>query len=211
MGVFVKIAFRVFVRAAEGGGLVDRLTIPLSELAEHDVAVAAVVPGSALRPGVDAGFDLGDVTVSGTMRAVESEYRFRGRITGSYVHACDRCLAEGRFAFDVPVDWYFERNEPRTPAGPEVLEMDQDSVEDDRVRHFEGNEINLADYVWEEVVLTAPAKFLCDESCKGLCPRCGANLNLGPCACPKQAEPGGGGFAALKDMFPEIRPESAED
>ena len=30
---------------------------------------------------------------------------------------------------------------------------------------------------------------LCSEDCKGLCPRCGADLNLGPCSCKKEVDP----------------------
>jgi uncharacterized protein len=35
----------------------------------------------------------------------------------------------------------------------------------------------------EQFVLSLPAKVLCDFACKGLCPRCGANLNLEECGC----------------------------
>jgi uncharacterized protein len=42
---------------------------------------------------------------------------------------------------------------------------------------------------------------LCDEACRGLCPHCGANLNLGPCACP--AEEDESPFAALSSLLEE--------
>ena len=38
-------------------------------------------------------------------------------------------------------------------------------------------------------VLDMETKFLCSEDCKGLCSRCGADLNLGPCACGKEVDP----------------------
>ena len=46
----------------------------------------------------------------------------------------------------------------------------------------------------EEVARTAfilgmDSKFLCSEDCKGLCPTCGADLNLGPCGCRKEVDP----------------------
>ncbi|MCK4236882.1 MAG: DUF177 domain-containing protein, partial [Candidatus Krumholzibacteria bacterium] len=37
--------------------------------------------------------------------------------------------------------------------------------------------------VREAVILELPMKFLCSENCKGLCSRCGANLNEGDCGC----------------------------
>jgi len=42
--------------------------------------------------------------------------------------------------------------------------------------------------VREEVALTAPAWMLCREDCAGLCPKCGADLNEGPCQCARSRE-----------------------
>jgi uncharacterized protein len=41
----------------------------------------------------------------------------------------------------------------------------------------------FADVVAEQVHLALPMKSLCREDCRGLCPECGANLNLGSCGC----------------------------
>ena len=38
--------------------------------------------------------------------------------------------------------------------------------------------------VYEEAILALPTRPLCAEDCRGLCPRCGANLNQGACGCP---------------------------
>ncbi|MDY5613643.1 MAG: DUF177 domain-containing protein, partial [Dysosmobacter sp.] len=38
-------------------------------------------------------------------------------------------------------------------------------------------------------ILEMDTKTLCSEDCKGLCPRCGADLNLGPCSCKKEVDP----------------------
>lgn len=38
----------------------------------------------------------------------------------------------------------------------------------------------------EDILLDLPAKFLCREDCKGLCPTCGKNLNSGPCGCTQR-------------------------
>lgn len=40
----------------------------------------------------------------------------------------------------------------------------------------------------EDLLLEFPTRFLCKEECAGLCPRCGKNLNFGPCDCPKKKE-----------------------
>ena len=41
------------------------------------------------------------------------------------------------------------------------------------------------DYIEEQLMLEMPSKTLCREDCLGLCPKCGKNLNEGPCTCEK--------------------------
>lgn len=48
---------------------------------------------------------------------------------------------------------------------------------------YVGEDFNLADIVAEEILLNLPMKFLCQTTCKGLCPRCGADLNEQTCGC----------------------------
>lgn len=47
----------------------------------------------------------------------------------------------------------------------------------------EDDYINLTSLVREDILLELPTKILCKEDCKGLCPVCGQNLNLGSCSC----------------------------
>ena len=47
-------------------------------------------------------------------------------------------------------------------------------------------------------ILDMDSKFLCREDCKGLCPKCGKNLNLGPCGCGKETDPR---FAVLEQLL----------
>ena len=51
---------------------------------------------------------------------------------------------------------------------------------------YEGDEIDLTPLVHEQTMLALPTRPLCGEECRGLCPRCGVNLNAGPCACPRR-------------------------
>ena len=53
----------------------------------------------------------------------------------------------------------------------------------------------------DDILLELPSKFLCKDSCKGLCPKCGKNLNKGKCGCPeKEPDPR---FAALSKLLEE--------
>ena len=50
-------------------------------------------------------------------------------------------------------------------------------------------------------MLALPTRPLCGEECRGLCPRCGANLNAGPCGCPASAT--GPRLAVLQTLLRE--------
>ena len=64
---------------------------------------------------------------------------------------------------------------------------------------FWGRTLNLSDQVWESLLTLLPFKMLCREDCAGLCPSCGADLNVGPCACvPQSGDPR---FEVLSGIF----------
>ena len=44
-------------------------------------------------------------------------------------------------------------------------------------------DLDVTDDIRQEILLAYPAQFLCREDCLGLCPRCGADRNQGPCGC----------------------------
>lgn len=60
--------------------------------------------------------------------------------------------------------------------------------------------LNLDEIVKEEVQLFLPSKMLCRDDCKGLCYKCGKNLNYGKCSCKKEVDPR---MAALLQLLDE--------
>lgn len=48
--------------------------------------------------------------------------------------------------------------------------------------------IDLTSDIREDIILVLPSIAVCSPSCKGLCARCGKNLNEGPCACDEESE-----------------------
>jgi uncharacterized protein len=65
---------------------------------------------------------------------------------------------------------------------------------------FTTKAVEVADEVRQSLLLALPVKPLCRPDCRGLCTRCGKNLNAGACGCleaPKE-----GPFAALKNLKP---------
>ena len=61
--------------------------------------------------------------------------------------------------------------------------------------------IDIDEIVRSALILEMPSRFLCDEECKGLCPKCGKNLNEGSCSCDTvDRDPR---WDVLKDYFGE--------
>ncbi len=57
------------------------------------------------------------------------------------------------------------------------------SPDDLDLDYYTGETVDLESLLREQIILMMPLKPLCDEDCKGLCPRCGANLNREACTC----------------------------
>jgi uncharacterized protein len=70
--------------------------------------------------------------------------------------------------------------------------------EDLKTSFFSGEEIDLSKLIREQIILNVPYKALCHEECRGLCPRCGANLNEGDCGCEGKAL--GSAFDVLRNL-----------
>lgn len=106
-----------------------------------------------------------------------------GRQLWADVHAevhgrlrCSRCLRE--FDWDLDLD-YNEEFVAADQVPPEGL-ADEGDV---RVNVYDGEEIDLQAGLEEQILLALPIRWLCHEACRGLCPRCGQDLNEGTCTC----------------------------
>lgn len=131
-----------------------------------------------VRDSEELGFDL-------TLEAVEGGILVRGSVELRYVEICRRCLEENTR------DLRFE--------AAELYRRPQDRWEEGYV--IDGETIDLRHMVQENVVLNLPIHPVCRENCLGLCTRCGANLNDGPCGCPEEVVDMR--WAALRDLLDE--------
>lgn len=188
----------------------DKLLVPLAAVTETGVVVDAALWADDVRPEDAPSLPGCHLTVRGELQDVSGEYVFMGRIEGTYEHSCDRCLEPVTSEIKVDVVWNY-RIGAAGPVSGESEEEDEPDDDAEFVCAIEGNEIDLAPQVWEEVVLAIPPKVLCSETCAGLCPRCGANLNRGRCACPEEEAMNNKGLAGLADLFPELRPKRPEE
>ena len=72
--------------------------------------------------------------------------------------------------------------------------------EEDDAEHetYRDDEIDLSNYIREQIAITLPVKVVCSEDCKGLCTTCGTNLNSESCTCEREEiDPR---FAVLKNL-----------
>lgn len=102
---------------------------------------------------------------------------FRGRLEGELKLPCSRCLA----VYAAPVQTDFDL---LLVPGPEPTTAEEElSSPDLDLDYYAGEVIDLESIIREQIILLIPLKPLCRETCQGLCPRCGADLNREPCTC----------------------------
>ena len=70
-----------------------------------------------------------------------------------------------------------------------MLAEELQNEENDEIVLLEDGMVDTGDLARTAFILDMDTKTLCSEDCKGLCSRCGADLNLGPCSCKKETDP----------------------
>lgn len=133
--------------------------------------------------------------VSGTAELVDGtqEIRLRGRLTVRIDVDCDRCLGAASFPIDAGFDLFYQLEETGTRS--EDVALAAGEVE---IGYYTGGGLELEDVLREQVLLALPMQRVCREDCKGICPVCGGDRNVGDCGCA--VKPADDRWAALKDL-----------
>ena len=126
------------------------------------------------------------VLASGTVRNTAGVLVMTGSIHTTIHGVCDRCASEFDEYVEFPLNVVL------------VTELASEENEDEWVFPLEGDSADLEDIVRTVFVLNLDPKLLCKPDCKGLCCKCGADLNRGPCNCRKELDPR---FAALEQLL----------
>ncbi len=110
---------------------------------------------------------------------------------------CDLCVER----FLQPLSIPFKINLVPATSSQRDEEQEQDEIGDEGEHYafYRGGEVDLNDLIREMLVLEIPFRYLCSEDCKGLCVKCGHNLNEGLCPCP--SEHVSSQFGGLKDLL----------
>ena len=111
-----------------------------------------------------------------------------GQVEFVFAMNCDRCLK--------PVEEKREICFTREVWAPD---MAADSSIYEEQLFMEGFQMNVEDLLISEIVTSWPMKILCKPDCKGICPKCGRDLNTGTCDCDTFVpDPR---MAVIKDIF----------
>lgn len=125
------------------------------------------------------GLDLdGPVEVSLDVQQAGADVVARGRARGAVHLACRRCVTPVEYELDEELTFVYR-------PGLSEVEAQAEEVYPLPAR---GSELDLAGPLREHLQLAVPEFVICDETCRGFCPRCGTNLNQASCECVVEEE-----------------------
>ncbi len=162
------------------------MLLDLNKLRGASERVERTIPPSAFEPD-DPDYRVGSpVDLVMTVETAGGDaFRVVGRAQTRLELECGRCLEPFEMPFDAAFDLHYVPQEQNAGEG------EREIAEDDLTTAFyrEGM-LDVIDLLREQFQLALPMKPLCTETCRGLCPDCGANLNRTQCDCtPKWEDP----------------------
>lgn len=119
----------------------------------------------------------------------------KSRIEARVKCVCARCLDPFTLTLHSEIQTSLKPKPDPRLASSEEIELSREDLQTD---FYEEEVVDLSPLVQDQVLLTLPPKVVCQEECRGLCPRCGKNLNRGTCQCQgAEVDPR---LASLKDF-----------
>ena len=126
------------------------------------------------------------VLAYGKVRNTAGVLELTGELTTTLHGVCDRCASEFTRAVQIPIHAVL------------VSEEELEQAEDEWVFGIHDGCADLTDIITTAFVLNMDSQLLCRPDCKGVCFRCGKNLNGGPCGCRKEPD---SRFAVLQQLL----------
>ena len=126
------------------------------------------------------------VLAYGKVRNTAGVLELTGELTTTLHGVCDRCASEFTRAVQIPIHAVL------------VSEEELEQAEDEWVFGIHDGCADLTDIITTAFVLNMDSQLLCRTDCKGVCLRCGKNLNEGPCGCRKEPD---SRFAVLQQLL----------
>jgi uncharacterized protein len=111
-------------------------------------------------------------------RQTSGTFHFHGRVQGTFSSGCHRCLDPVTVSLGGDFDLMVRRGEHGGETSDDLVVLSPSQ-----------HQLDLTQLVQETIVLNEPMLVLCGESCRGLCPVCGANWNRETCNHGEAADP----------------------
>lgn len=154
------------------------LTLPVEHLREAPMELEVDLRPQALDLADESFTFTNHVTGRVVFRMVGHDVLGHGELAAQVDTACVRCLKPAHAELKVKVDEIWMLNHP------DEEDVDREFVEDAPLtRSYSGDAIELDDVFRELIMSELPERPLCDPDCKGICPGCGAELNVESCRC----------------------------
>lgn len=132
-------------------------------------------------------------------KQVVKDIRVIGEFTGQVELRCARCLEAVRLELANKFDLLYRPLRAQAEGGSDEVAITEADTE---IGFYQGEGLALEDVLKEQVLLAVPPKALCSETCQGLCPQCGQNLNAGKCRCEvKVTDPRWNALAGIKEKL----------
>jgi uncharacterized protein len=167
--------------------------IPIAEIPEEGLPLSYSEDPAELDLAVPGTRFLQPIAVDLVLVKAAHVISATGRIRASAACECVRCLSPFPVRLDIPVATQFLPAQPPLPHGE--YQMPSEAAED---YYYQDDVVVLNDLVRQEVILAVPFSPQCRADCRGLCPQCGQDLNVGTCACAPPPDPR---WAALREYL----------
>ncbi|MCX8028231.1 MAG: DUF177 domain-containing protein [Thermodesulfovibrionales bacterium] len=125
--------------------------------------------------------------IKGFLKVIKSddEVIIQGAFKTSINLQCSRCAESFDFAINTLVNTTF--HPAKTLTRDDNYELHDEELD---TEFYSNDTIDMLDFITQEVMLNIPMKPLCKDTCKGICPNCGADLNKNTCQCHKSLNKG---------------------
>ncbi len=177
----------------------------IADMEREPIRFSVALPPEAIDFG-DETRQVGDLAAEGRAevlhehrgpKEIVSDIRLKGSLHGTFEAPCARCVEPVQHEVSCDFDLLFR------PLGVDAGGSEYAiSTPETEIGYYEKDGLALEDVLREQVLLSLPARSLCQEDCKGLCPRCGQNRNEAACSCEDgPVDPRWGALAGLSNRI----------
>lgn len=150
---------------------------------KDSVTVSRTVEDCSFLDGIDCGTAKVDAVITNHSGLIVLE----GEIKPDLTVFCARCGKQ--FGYSEPIKLYAKITDKLA------------NDDEDEFIIMENFAVDIDEIVRSALILEAPTRYICKEDCKGLCPKCGCDLNLRNCGCDISDRDSR--WDVLKDFFDE--------